>query len=53
MDARKLLDMVQTALVTTPDMYAFAAQIVEAQKEEDAKVAEAMGHVDVAEAIRA
>lgn len=53
MDARKLLEMVATAVAESPDMYTFAAQIVEAQKEEDARVAEAMGHQDVAYAIRA
>jgi hypothetical protein len=53
MDARKLLEMVQASKLESPDLYSFAAQIVEHQKEEDAKVAEAMGRPDVAEAIRA
>lgn len=53
MDARKLLEMVQQANAVAPDLYSFAAQIVEAQKEEDAKVAEAMGNAEIAAAIRA
>ena len=53
MDARKLLEMVKVAQAEEPDLYAFAARIVELQKEEDALVADAMGANAVAEAIRA
>lgn len=53
MDARKLLSLVKDATETKMDYYAFAAIIIEAQKEEDALVADALDHADVAAAIRA
>ncbi len=53
MDARKLLDMVKAATQKNTDYFSFAAAIVEAQKEEDALIAEAMNCQEVAQAIRA
>lgn len=53
MDAREFIDLVRQAELEGADYFALAAKIVEAQKECDANLAEAMGATSVAAAIRA
>ena len=52
MDARKLLEIVKSVDPSSVDLYTFAAQIAEAQKEADARIAESMDCPEVAAAIR-
>ncbi len=53
MDARKLLELVATAQADGMDYHRLAALVAEGQREADAKLAEAMGQQEVADAIRA
>jgi len=52
MNAKKLIELVQDAIVQEMDYYKLAAFIAEEQKEEDAKTAESMGATSVASVIR-
>lgn len=52
MDTREFIELVQAAETEGQDYYGLAAKILEAQKESDAKLAEAMGATSVAAAIR-
>jgi hypothetical protein len=52
MDAKLLIELVQQAEAEQSDYYRLASLIAEAQKEVDAKLAEAMGATSVANAIR-
>lgn len=52
MDAKMLIELVQQAQAEQSDYYRLASLIAEAQKEVDAKLAEAMGATSVANAIR-
>lgn len=53
MDAKKLLEKVKTATEEQMDYYAFAAYLIEQQKQEDAAIAESFSRFDIAAAIRA
>lgn len=53
MDAREMLTIVKAAVENGVDFYTLAAEIVALQKEEDARVAEALNQPEVAAAIRA
>lgn len=53
MDARYFIDLVREAEEQQLDYFQLAAKIVDAQKESDAQLAEAMGATSVAAAIRA
>lgn len=53
MDARMLLSLVKSAIDSEMDYYAFASAIIEAQREEDAAIADALNAPAVASAIRA
>lgn len=53
MDARVFIELVKQAEMDGMDYFQLAAKIVEAQKESDAELAEAMGASSVAAAIRA
>ena len=52
MDVRELLELVKQAEIEEIDSYALAAKIVEAQREADAQIAEALGSAEIAAAIR-
>lgn len=53
MDARELLLVVRRSIEEGVDFYTLAVEIAVLQKEEDARVAEALGQPVVAAAIRA
>lgn len=53
MEARELIELVERAQAEEMDYYRIAALIAAAQKEADARLADAMGATSVAAAIRA
>ncbi len=54
MNARQILPLVEAAQQDDPvNLYDFATRVAEAQKEQDAKLAEAVGADEVAAMIRA
>jgi len=52
MDTREFIELIKQAEIDNLDYYALGAKIAEAQREADAKLAEAMGATSVASAIR-
>lgn len=53
MDTRELLVIVKNAVENNVDFYTLATEIATLQKEEDARVAEALNQPEIAAAIRA
>lgn len=52
MNAKRLIELVQSAIEQEMDYYKLAAFVAEEQKEEDASTAESMGATSVAAVIR-